>query len=955
MRKGKFVLGFATLCLVTFGATSCGKTPDTPTPPTPAPQKVDVKDFTLEAGVSNNLMYKGEINSVVPMEISPSNATKEFEYVSSAPNIVTVNPVNGQITANGVGEAIITCTATYGGISKKITIKVEESASQASGGYNFQAKSYEEKAEIIGKLEGWALDNSLMGITLFQNGGYVLYNPRVKTGADKYIPGYGYGNLTDGEITQPAELANASQNTEWKSYYHSLLSTKPSNINYLNSQGSVTGDLYGYISTGLWSTKMNKTKTGYEWYPSLAISENPVPTNANASGFATQFEVKVKTYENSGLVYRTTSTKLGKYDASTGKGYDGRPVKVEDYINAYKQLLTKKNNLSRGAEMTSITSDGTLAGANAYYNLSDGGVDDELWNKLNVGIKVKEGTKDTLVFTLAKSTTTFYAKYSLASNLTMPFPEDFVTEINGMTYYGSNDSKHNRTVVDNILCLGPYMLESWNSDQNEIVFKKNDKYIDNIYKDNDESIKSRYKIPGIHCFIKAGADEQTVLNLFEQGVIDASSIPQGQLEKYASDPRKHETLGDSTFKLNVNSATQAQWDAHYEKVFKKKANSVKYTVKALMSNKNFLRGLNECINRKEYAESLGTIPSQDYFGDAYLYDPEAGLSYNDTVYHKANLATRFPETYGYDKDAAINHFKKALQECVAAGSYDLTNPNKNHETIDIYWMNTDDTKNYGAKIEEYIENAFNDNAVSGGKFTLDVVNHDGTSNYEDVYSKHLQVGNFDLGFGSISGNALNPLNFLEVLKSDDSSGFTLNWGVPTDTIDNTLVYEGKTWSFDSLFTAANSGTSIDSKGQIVAPFTLKVSKMEFNSEDKSYDVVISWTKASILSGSKDVKVAINSDDGIYVFVQYNKSQSETAYATYLVNDAVVTGADSDAGTITFKIKYDATNADNSDKIITGTKVTFQINYDMQFVSGSDTLTSSSYIEVKHTKRNPYQG
>ncbi len=950
MKNSKFVLGFATLCLVTFGATSCGKKPDVITPPI-TDTKVNVTSFSLESGLSNNAMTVGQVNSVVPMDVLPSNATKEFEYSSSAPDIVVVNSVNGQITAKSKGEATITCKAIYGDITKEIKITVNDAATQASGGYNFQALSYEEKAEIIGKLEGWAMDNSLTGITLFQNGGYVLYNPRVKTGADKYIPGYGYGNLTDGEITSAAELASGSENDEWKWYYHSLLSTKPSNINYLNSQGSVTGDLYGYISAGLWSTKMNKTKTGYEWYPNLAISEDPIPVNKNASGFATQFEVKVKTGKNSGLVYRTTSTKLGKYDASTGKGYDGRPVVIEDYINAYKQLLTKKNNLSRGAEMTSITSDGTLAGANAYYNLSDGGVDDELWDKLGVGIKVKEGTDDTLVFTLAKSTTTFYAKYSLSSNLVMPFPKDFVNEIGGMTYYGSNNDKNNTTVVDNILCLGPYILETWDANKNEIVFKKNDQYIDNIYKDNDESIKSRYKIKGIHCFVKAGADEQTILNLFEKGVIDASSIPQGQLDKYASDPRKHETLGDSTFKLNVNSATQVQWDAHYEKVFKKKSNSSKYTVKPIMSNKDFLRGLNECINRKEYAESLGTIPSQDYFGDAYLYDPEAGLSYNDTVYHKANLATRFPETYGYDKDAAINHFKKALQTLVSNGDYDLANPSKNHETIDIYWMNTDDTKNYGAKIEQYIEEAFNDPAVSGGRFTLDVVNHDGTTNYEDVYSKHLQVGIFDLGFGSISGNTLNPLNFLEVLKSDDSSGFTLNWGVPTDTVDGTLVYDNKTWSFDSLFTAANSGTAIDSQGKIVEPFSISVKEMTYNKDDQSYNVVISWTKASILSGSKDVSVNID-PSSIYVFVQYNKDASTTSYATYLVSDAVLTGQDSDAGTISFKIKYDSTNKENSDYIVKGTKVTFQINYDMNFsLDGSD-LTSSSYIEVKYTKQNP---
>ena len=94
--------------------------------------------------------------------------------------------------------------------------------------------------------------------------------------------------------------------------------------------------------------------------------------------------------------------------------------------------------------------------------------------------------------------------------------------------------------------------------------------------------------------------------------------------------------------------------------------------------------------------------------------------------------------------------------------------------------------------------------VSENKVKLTVVNHDGTSNYEDVYTKHLQVGQFDLGFGSISGNSLDPLNFLEVLKSDNSSGFTLNWGPETSVVSENLIYEDQPWSFDSLWAAGDS-------------------------------------------------------------------------------------------------------------------------------------------------------
>ena len=72
------------------------------------------------------------------------------------------------------------------------------------------------------------------------------------------------------------------------------------------------------------------------------------------------------------------------------------------------------------------------------------------------------------------------------------------------------------------------------------------------------------------------------------------------------------------------------------------------------------------------------------------------------------------------------------------------------------------------------------------------------------------VGQFDLGFGSVSGNSYNPLNFLEVLKSDNSSGFTLNWGIDTNEINvkNSISYKDKAWSFDALWTAADQGAYV---------------------------------------------------------------------------------------------------------------------------------------------------
>ena len=73
------------------------------------------------------------------------------------------------------------------------------------------------------------------------------------------------------------------------------------------------------------------------------------------------------------------------------------------------------------------------------------------------------------------------------------------------------------------------------------------------------------------------------------------------------------------------------------------------------------------------------------------------------------------------------------------------------------------------------------------------------------------LGQYDIGFGSISGNELNPLDFVSVLSSDPviSGEFTLNWGTNTNNPDaDILVYNGMRWSYDALWQAANGAAVV---------------------------------------------------------------------------------------------------------------------------------------------------
>lgn len=75
----------------------------------------------------------------------------------------------------------------------------------ANGVYSYVASSYSDRAEILGVLEKYAVESGLTGITMYENSGYVLYNPLVVKGTENYIPGYGFGILTEGRANGDLE------------------------------------------------------------------------------------------------------------------------------------------------------------------------------------------------------------------------------------------------------------------------------------------------------------------------------------------------------------------------------------------------------------------------------------------------------------------------------------------------------------------------------------------------------------------------------------------------------------------------------------------------------------------------------------------------------------------------------------------------------------------------------
>ncbi len=799
MKKSKLMLSFMALALAATSLAGCnGKTWDF---------SVSVDKPTIRAYETANVVLTYE---------KEESVTHTFAFSSSDATIASVDTL-GVITGLSKGTVKITVVADgKPELTHDVSIQVLEPYG-VDGAYTYAGASYQQKGEILGKLEEYALDNHFSGLPLFENGGLVMYSDRVVKGTNNYITGYGFGILGEGNITSPLEK---EQNPDWKMYYHQASASDSYDINAWDADGSEVSDRASYISSGYWDAKMNATKDGYDWYPVLA-KEMPQPVNAGADGLATTWKFKVRT-EADGLKYTTLTTK------EELKGFNGRGVKLEDYLYVFKMLCAGKNNLYRGAEMAGDTGTGAIVGIASYFNATKTtGESDEAFDSL-VAIKA-DPTDNSLQFTFTTPMNSFYAMYYLASGLYQPIPKDFITAVGGPKLYGRAGEATGYTPVDSTLSLAPYTLEFWTEKQ-QIAFKRNPTW----FQFSDPALSERYKIEGVHIRINSAmaSDPEAGFNMFMDGLIDATGLPQSKVAQYKNDPRTTHTTGDSVFKLNINSCNEFEWEEKFgiNGTITQTDPANYWDVKPWMSNSSFLDGIFLSLNRQEFADNRGVIPSSSYFASAYLIDPENGISYNNTDAHKQAISGYYPETFGYNLEASKVMFGKAVNELVDAGDLELgTADNPTEISIKITWMYQSDIQDYGNDITRYIEDAFNDPSVCGGKVHL-TVEQDAVSTWSDVYYKVMMVGQFDLAFGSISGNTLNPLNFMEVLKSDNSSGFTLNWGLDTNlcTEEHHIEYDGKNWSFNALWAAADHGALVRNGSEVPIVEALY---MDFTRED----------------------------------------------------------------------------------------------------------------------------
>lgn len=718
------------------------------------------------------------------------------------------------------------------------------SLTTGSEGIDLSRLSSAERASILGDVEAWALKNHLLGIPLYGDGGWTLLSTRIKTPVgNNYVVGYGFGVAREGKITSGLPT-DAESNPEYSNFLHEgLAEPVAEGLNPFDSNNTTSSSLISDLTATLYAQRLVKDGNGgfekkYEWYPSLAESE-PVPGDDydETTKAAKTWNIKVR--NDSQMQFHIKSAK--SVGGTALSSFDGKKITAKSFVDAYRILLNKNILNSYASQYIA-----DYEGAEAYNTASENvkvftTQDDALF--ANVGIKALDDTTLQFKFKSPQTKTGVYLKTSLS-----PCDADFFKLISNWSdsnpdnydpkAYGRNASKLGAdfTPKDTFLCSGPYYIDKYESgtgSDSQLVFKRNDNFIDRIKENNDKY--EVYAIPGIVYNIKTSySGESGVLNRYNDWLakkVDSSSIPQEKKAEWEGEkPGKYNTGNGSVAALQVNSTTPERWDAVFGKnganwsnpnnpYSYDEAKAKAYVKKPVLSNSDFLDGLYFSVDRVSIADALMANPSSNWLAEAYVMDLDSNVSYDETAAHKRAIKDYLPETYGYNRAVAQSKFKSAMDALVAAGKYQAgtaTKPTEIHLGIQLY-RETQKT-NWGTKVAQMMEETFNSVCLEKG-FKLVIEFPTIPANPMDSYAI-IASGCYDLAMGGISGGTADAFGMVGCYLDSFDYGFQLSVGPDTnaDTGKNGIKYNGKSMSMQAAFYAIEMGSPVlITDGKFVGP------------------------------------------------------------------------------------------------------------------------------------------
>lgn len=753
-------------------------------------------------------------------------------------------------------------------VKTAIDLTVVPTGSIATGVQDLRGLSTEEMLSTFSGAEALALETGLAGMNFWAYGGYQKISPRVHTTRSEdgkitsglYVPGFGFGNTVYGYL---AEDNPQETNAAWKRYYHSENSNQPVHVNYFKSSGNDVSDRWSTFNAPLFGKLLNDEDVDI-YVPSMATIAEPIPvdedgnelTGEAAKGTHAHWKVKVNVGDK---------IKYANIGTTNGSAYNGRAVALEDYLTPY---ILKYTQYVGCANVSQIL-DTFVGDADYYAATKEQPKVDGKPVKITVseflknfpGITLNEAD-NSLTFHLTKPITSDFAAYRLNESGFMPleFIQDTLGEgdvVLGMTRYGNKVEVEGKTLSnpeDNVLSTGPYVLEKVTEDK--IVMKRNADW----YVKKDPAGRDVYKLEGLietkNTLLQKDTTFELAYKQYTEGYTEASSIPTTKLQDMKNDPDTlHiENTGEKNG-VSFNCLNRVDYDYLFGgAAFDAHALSGQFfggytlgsagdpetraammpegvsdwTVKAIMGNHNFQKGLNTGYNRDAFAETLGRKGFSDYFGDINKMTPKADTRYNDSEAHTAAVKSVFGEA-GIptdSKEQGVEYFKKAIKEELEAGRLVLGTAQKPTTVkLNVNWQSQSWVDFQGnaifSAIEQTIDEAIKSNSswMDGTSPLLKITfeqtyEGSGPSDYMYAYAK-VALGQYDIAQASISGGEYEVFNETGLWESYNIDySLTIHHALVTNIPSSFITFNGKYYSLDSLYYGYSYGIELNEFGRI---------------------------------------------------------------------------------------------------------------------------------------------
>lgn len=296
------------------------------------------------------------------------------------------------------------------------------------------------------------------------------------------------------------------------------------------------------------------------------------------------------------------------------KWANGDDLDADDVYYTWRMCLDPKLINARAATLSKDFIE--IKNAQKYYLQGKPGAEPVAWE--DVGLKQVD--KLTLEVTTAAMTNATEVMMHLAlpanSMVYEPIYEACMNEDRTENLYGTDDAKY--------MSCGKFSLEKWVRDA-EFQFKKNPFYVfaDEIHFDAE--------------VLKVVPDQNTQLQMFENGELDYVSLSGANKKRYEQDPRLVLEPENAVSHICVNSVNPEQ---------------------PLLGSLDFRKALYYGTDRATIARLLGNNPANYMVPTTHVIDVAAGKRYRDSDAGKALIEPN----NSYEPEKAKALFDKALKE-----------------------------------------------------------------------------------------------------------------------------------------------------------------------------------------------------------------------------------------------------------------------------------------------------